>query len=125
MNVQERISDLGQIKFNVLGTTIEIPIKVRVQSRFLPDFTVDPTKPASAGSPLSLLQPKITVLIGNKAYQVDTKGHFKEVSPEIFNEPTLLDKISELGILPTAVFLGGISLLAISIIRRSRWVINF
>ena len=118
MNAQDKTVDFGQIKLNVLGVPIEIPIKVRVQSRFLPDFTVDPTKPSKTGSPIDILQPKITVLIGNKAYQVDTKGTFKEVSPDIFKEPTMLDRISEIGILPTAVFGLGLGLLALSIIRR-------
>ncbi len=124
MKTAERTQDFGQIKFNVLGMPIEIPIKVRVQSRFLPDFTIDPTKPSKTGSPLSILKPKITVLVGNKAYQVDTEGNFKEVPADIFNKPTLLDRISEYGILPTATFALGLGLLTFALIRRVWWAIG-
>lgn len=115
--MKTKISDFGQIKLDVLGIPIEIPVKVRVQARFIPDFTVDPTKPVKFGSPLNVLQPKITILIGGRAYQVDTKGNFKEVSPEIFNEPTFLDKISEIGILPTLIFGAGAALFTIAAIK--------
>ena len=118
MTVVEDKQGLGQINFNVLGTNISIPIKVRVKGRFIPAFTIDPTKPSKGGSIIDLLQPKIDVLVGNYAYEIDTKGNVKPIDPRVFQYPTLLDRISEMGFIPTLAILGGIGYLIYKGIKK-------
>lgn len=100
-------------------------VKVRIESRFVPDMTIDLSKkapPTKKGSLMSLLNPRATILIGdpvNKAYRLDpaTKS-MRRVNPALFDNPTTFDKILSIGFLPIAVAVLGGGLLLFKTIKR-------
>lgn len=106
-------NSFGQIKLTILGQTFEIPFKVRITSPYLPDVTIDPAalkrrrKKTKGFDLMSLLGIKAVVLIGNRAVEIDSSGNVKSADPRIFDQPTVLDQLSEAGIIPTLAFIGG------------------
>lgn len=107
----DNIKEFGQITFRILGEEFKIPVKVRVQGRFIPDFTIDPTKPSKGPSILDIIQPKVTILVGDVAYTIDYTGKVTKADPSIFERPTTLDRLREAGVGPVIVFtLGAIFL---------------
>lgn len=96
---------LGQITIGPLEITG--PIKARISGNFIPDFTIDLTAPPKVGM-LSLIKPKITFLIGNKAYEVGWgETGIKSADPAIFNTDTFMDTIQKIGIIPILLLAGG------------------
>ena len=115
---------LPQKKAN-LGQVEEVlsffrPTKIRVSGNFIPDFTIDLTKPSKIGSVLDLINPTITILFGkNLAYQINYKERkIKPVSPKIFESKTFLDTLSEFGILGTLIYLGTLGYLIYKIFEK-------
>lgn len=102
-------------------------LKIRLQSKYFPDYTIDMSKKAPTakkGSFLNLMQPKATIFVGspvNKAYDIDpiTKS-IKRTSPAVFNTPTTLDKIMNIGILPFAIAALGGGLFIFKTIKKRR-----
>ena len=96
------MTELGQI-----GEIVSIlkPQKVRVSARFIPDFTLDLSKPSTGkGGILDIIKPKITFLIANNAYEIQWgQTSIKKVDPSIFTKPTFFDTINKTGILSSIV----------------------
>jgi hypothetical protein len=87
---------LGEIRIGPV--MFEGPLKVRVSGAFIPDFTVDLTRPPKF-SILSIIRPKITFLVGTEAYEVSLEGGLRKADPGIFDRPTWFDALNELGII--------------------------
>jgi len=118
--IQQLYGTLGQIKLGPL--TVKGPIKIRVSGRFIPSFTIDlskkPTKAEKTGI-LNVINPKVTMLIGDVAYEFDyATRELKEADPAIFNKDTFLDTVSKLGVIPTIAIITGTALIALRILRR-------
>lgn len=96
---------LGQISIGPLEITG--PVKARISGDLIPDFTIDLTTTPKVGM-LSLIKPKITFLIGNKAYEVGwgEKG-IKSADPSIFMTDTFMDTIQKIGIIPILLLASG------------------
>lgn len=97
--------DFTQIAKNFIpGINLDNPnIKIRIDSKFLPAYTLDlsPTqKKLKKGSILESMNPTATVLVGNKAYKLNPYGKKKieYTDPLIFNNPTMLDRIMQFGL---------------------------
>ena len=119
-------NEYGQIRITLLGQKYEIPFKVRISGNFIPDITIDPklfrerVKRTRGFDLMSIIKPKVVVLIGNKAFEIDYLGNVREVDPNIFNRPTVLDQLSFAGVGPLAVFLAGIAFFTFSLFKASR-----
>jgi len=110
------MQELGQIKIG----PIELvgPVKARITGNFLPSFTIDLAKPPPVGI-LSLIQPKITFLVGNKAYEIGwAEKRIKEVNPRIFESDTWLDTIQKIGVIPVVLFIGGLIYLGYRVLLK-------
>jgi hypothetical protein len=97
-------------------------VKVRVSTSFLPSFTIDLNQPSTGPSILSLIKPKIELLMGGNAYQIDPYSGgptFSNIDPSIFDTPTFLDKISNMGLISIA---GMIILIGFFGYRGIKWV---
>ena len=116
----------GQLKIKVFGQEYNIPIKIRISGNMIPDFTIDPTKlkridqKTGGFNILSFIQPKITLLVGNRAIEIDYRGNVRETDPSIFTKPTLLDMLAEAGLIPVLVFSGGILFFIYQVFKASR-----
>ena len=97
-------NELGQVQIGPV--TYMGPLKVRIDGNFIPAFTIDLTKPSKGAGILDIIRPTVTILVGNKAYQIKwgEKG-IKEVDPSIFEKKTLLDNLQQLD-LPATIILG-------------------
>jgi len=118
--IQQLSGSLGQIRLGPL--TIPGPVKVRVSGRFIPSFTIDlsqkPTKAEKTGI-LNILNPKVTLLMGNMAYEFDySTREFTPADPKIFEKDTFIDTISKLGIIPTIAIIAGTAFIVLKILRR-------
>ena len=107
--------ELGQLKFGPLVFTG--PAKARISGNFIPDFTIDLSKPPKAGI-LSLIKPKITLLIGNAAYELawGERG-LRDADPAVFQKDTFLDSINKIGILPILGLTVGIGIAGYLLLR--------
>lgn len=106
--------DLGQLDLQALLG----PVKARVSSRFLPDFTIDLSKPAKPSGLMAMLKPEITFLIAGNAYKLEYGSTTpKKTDVSIFQKPTLIDQLNEIGLLPLAIFAGAIIFTGIKLIR--------
>jgi len=94
--------ELGQIQLGPLAYMG--PLKVRIDGNFIPAFTIDLTKPSKGRGILDVIKPTVTILVGNKAYQIrwGERG-VKEVDPRIFEEETWLDSLQKADIWATAI----------------------
>lgn len=118
--IEQFSGSLGQIKIGPV--TIPGPIKVRISGRFIPAFTIDlskkPTKAEKTGI-LNVLNPKVTLLVGNTAYEFDySTRELRPTDPKIFEKDTFIDTISKLGILPTIAIVTGTVFMTLKILRR-------
>ncbi|MCL6577996.1 MAG: hypothetical protein K6T73_01235 [Candidatus Bathyarchaeota archaeon] len=113
--------ELGQIKFGPVEMMVP-PMKVRVHLNFLPDFTIDLSKKPTTGGISTIFRPKATVLIGEKAYLLDPWGKkiMEEANPKIFERPTTFDYVTEIGIIPTMIFVGLIGYFGYRLFRSWR-----
>lgn len=110
------ISNLGQIKIG--SVEITGPVKARISAKFIPDFTLDLTTSPKIGI-LSLIQPKITLLLAGRAYEVGWgQTGIKSVDPKIFESDTWLDIIQKIGIIPIVLFVGGLAYLGYKILLK-------
>lgn len=100
--------ELGQIK---IGPVEIAPpeMKVRLHWNILPDVTIDLKAKPGVGF-ASILRPRATVLIGDKAYKLDPWDPRKvyEADPKIFAERTLFDSLMQIGIIPTIIMIAAI-----------------
>ena len=103
--------EIGGIRLNVR--------KIRLHWNILPDVTIDLAAPRRGPGIMQLLKPKVSVLVGEKAYLIDpwSKKKFKSINPDIFNQPTPLDTIIQGGILPILIILVSGGLLAYKLIK--------
>jgi len=85
------------IKVNVpIVGEVDIPVKVRITGRFIPDITFDPSKKSPyTGVLAKIIQPKVYILIGNQAFEIDYEGNVRSVSPDVFNQPTFFDELRQ------------------------------
>lgn len=103
--------ELGQISIGPL--TLAGTAKARISWKFLPDLTVDLNAPKTTGfSIMDILKPNITVLLGGAAYKIDpyaTDGStLTNVDTTIFDTPTFLDKMANMGMIPIAGIIVGV-----------------
>jgi len=102
--VLKNSGELGQIQMGPI--TYMGPLKVRIDGNFIPAFTIDLTKPSKGRGILDVIKPTVTILVGNKAYQIKWgERGIKEVDPRIFEEETWLDSLQRAEMLGT-IFLG-------------------
>ena len=91
-------TDLGQLRIGPVR--IVGPIKARISGNLIPSFTIDLTAPPEKGI-LHLIRPRITLLIGGEAYEIEWGDlRLKPADPAIFERDTLLDTINKMGIFP-------------------------
>lgn len=115
-----KIQELSQISLGPL--TFAGPIKVRISGRFIPAFTIDiskkPTTAEKVGI-LNILNPKVQLLLGNMAYEMDyATRELKPIDPRIFEKDTLIDSIAKFGIIPS-ILLSALTIYGIiKLIRR-------
>ncbi len=108
------LEDINLGPFKIAG-----PTKARVSGKFIPDFTIDLSKPSKGPGILSLIDPKITFLIGSNAFQLQMgKGNLKQVNSDIFNQPTLFDTLNKIGIIPILFVISTIGFVVYRLIRR-------
>jgi len=92
------VNQFDGIKLNIpLLGEVDVPVRVRVSGRFIPDVTFDPTQPSTRASVLMrIIQPKVYVQIGGQVIEIDYQGNVRRASPEVFNQPTAIDQLKEL-----------------------------
>ena len=88
------VNNYSGIKIDVpVVGEIDLPLKVRVSGRFIPDFIFDPTQPSpEAGLIASIIQPEVYVQIGKRVYKINYKGEMSEATLEEFYRPTFFDE---------------------------------
>lgn len=112
------MSELGQIAIGPVSITG--PVKARFTGKFLPDFTLDLTTPPKVGI-LSLIQPKITFLLAGKAYEIGWgQSGIKSADPKIFESDTWLDTMQKIGVIPMALFVGGLAYLGYKVLLKKK-----
>lgn len=112
-------SDYSGIKVDlpVIGE-IDIPIKVRVSGRFIPDFIFDPTQQRrEAGILLQLIQPEVYVQVGKQFYKINYKGEVSKSSAEEFYRPTFIDEWESLDPTVKLLILGGLGFLGFKLLK--------
>lgn len=113
-SIETQLAKYGQIGFNI-GDLIPKDAKIRLETKFF-GYTIDLSKKTEPKkgkglSMMNILKPNATILLSGKAYKLDPNdpNKIKEVDPKIFNTPTFIDKIMEIGILPIvgSIVIGG------------------
>lgn len=118
--LETKLAKYGQIGFNV-GDLIPKDAKLRLETKWF-GYTIDlgkkvePKKAGKGGgiSIMNMLKPNATILLSGKAYRLDPNdpNKIREVDARIFNTPTGLDKLMDIGILP---IIGGIAITGVLI----------
>lgn len=115
-NNKKLSSELGQITIGPVEITG--PIKARISTKFLPSFTLDLTVKPKIGL-LSIMQPKITLLLAGKAYEIGWgQSGIKSVDPKIFETDTFLDTMQKIGIIPIVLFVSGLAYLGYKVLLK-------
>lgn len=95
------------------------PMKARVSGNFIPDFTIDLSKPPKPGGLMSAIKPKITFLIAGNAYTIEYGSSTpKKTDERVFQQKTTLDQLNEIGLLPLVIFTGALVFTGIKLLRR-------
>ena len=111
----EATLEYGQIAVTILGEKYKIPFKIRISGNFIPDVTIDPRamkeryRKTRGFDLMSIIQPRVAVLIGNQAFEIDHKGDVRKIDPRIFERPTTFDRLAEAGAVPLLIFVGGVA----------------
>jgi len=95
-----------KLNMPVLGE-VDVPVKVRISGRFIPDITFDPTqKRGEPGLLMRIIQPKVYIQIGPQAFEIDYQGNVRKTDPAVFKQPTLLDEVRNLPAETQAILAG-------------------
>lgn len=110
--LETSLTRYGDLGFDI-GSLIPKDAKIRLETSWF-GYTIDLSKTSKKSgkgggiSIMNLLKPAAIISFSGKAYRLDPNdpNKIKEVDPKIFNTPTFIDKVMEIGILPIA---GGIA----------------
>jgi len=115
----------GEIKKSGYGQIEQIfrlfrPQKIRVSGRFIPDFTIDMTKPSTGPGILSVIKPKVSILFpGDIAVEYEYgSNRVKAVDPRVFLQETTFDKLQKLGWVFLGFIITGAAMYIVYKIRR-------